>query len=165
MKPIYFLKIHEIDGESKCTDFQGWIEILSFSHSVANGAPAGRHSLSKSAREPDVEYFEVVKLVDTVTPVLNRWCLIGKAIKQVVLASCCQRESLFEFFRCELHDVVVSRASISAHASASNTDAEWNDYPVETVSFAFRKIVWKSKDKGKEDAPFIEASWDADREG
>ncbi len=132
-----FLKISTIPGE--CTDdqHQEWIEILSFSHGVAQ---AGSGSVSsgggRSAERCDHQDFSVVKTLDKASPALALSCCDGTHIPEVKLELCRSGGDKNKYMEYVMTDVIVSSVRPGGASQGSET------LPLEEVTFNYGKMTW-----------------------
>lgn len=132
-----FLKIETIPGE--CTDeaHGEWIEVLSYSHGMAqrsSGSVSSGGSLS--AERCDHQEFSVVKTLDKASPLLALSCSNGEHIPEVKLELCRSGKDKNKYMEYILNDVIVS--SVRPGGSAQSGDA----LPLEEVAFRYSKITW-----------------------
>lgn len=128
----YFLMVEGIDGESTSAQFEGTIEIESFSwgatqsaaSSGGGGSGVGKVSLSD---------LSVVKRVDKASPPLFLHCATGRHIPRAVLMARRNSPNVV-FLQYELSDILVS--------SLKDAGTE-GEYPLEEVTFSYGKIVYK----------------------
>ena len=158
-----YLKITEpnIEGESKDSEHDKWIEVLSFSHGVSQPTSAtastGGGRTTERCNHQDLT---VTKYMDASTPILNKTCCQGSHIKEIELK--CYRASAdgnkpVEYMTYKLENSIISSVSVGGGTG---------DLPVETVTFNYGKITWTYKPQaevapgGVENGTNIPASWD-----
>src|SRR3982751_3589858 len=75
----------EMKGESSLHGFEGKLELLSFSHSVAMQITGDFSNSERTFRKPNHQDMTVTKYLDAASPVLNQSCCEGKAFPKVDL--------------------------------------------------------------------------------
>ena len=78
-----YLKFEGIQGESRETAHQGWIEVSSFQWGVGRSASMG--SATGGAGKVSVSEIHITKTVDGTSPLLMRACASGQYFKNAVL--------------------------------------------------------------------------------
>ncbi|MFO0948997.1 MAG: type VI secretion system tube protein Hcp [Planctomycetota bacterium] len=132
-----FLKIDGIPGESQDSKHKEWIEILSYSHGVAQLSSGSSSSGgARSAERCDHADFSVVKTLDKASPKLNLFCCNGTHIKEVTIELCRATGDKQKYMEYKLSDVLVS--SVRPGGSSKGGDS----LPLEEVSFNYGKIDW-----------------------
>jgi len=132
-----YLKIGTIPGESTDEKHKDWIQILSYSHSMAQAGGNGASATGgRTAGSVDVHDFSVVKTLDKASPKLALACCNGEHLPHVTVELCRAGKDKQKYMEYKLSDAVVSavRPGGSAHGSDS--------LPLEEVSFRFSKIEW-----------------------
>lgn len=131
-----YLQLDPIKGESTDAKHKGWIEVFSFSHSLAqHGSGAISGGSSRVAGKVDVQDFTVTKRMDLSTPYLNKNCCNGKHIDKAVIEICKSTGQKEVFAKYTFENVVISSVSIGG--------GQGQEFPVETVSFTFGKVKWE----------------------
>ncbi|WP_333874591.1 Hcp family type VI secretion system effector [Methylobacter sp.] len=127
-----YLQIEPIKGESTDDAHKDWIQVLSFSHGVAQpvSGPSGTGGRAKS--RANFQDFTITKFVDKSSVDLNIHCAKGEHIAKLVLEVCQETGSKVCYYKCELENVMISSISIGGGG----------DKPQETVTFAFDIISW-----------------------
>lgn len=158
-----YLNITEpnITGESQDSKHKNWIEVLSYSHGVAQPASATASvSGGRTVERCQHQDFTITKYMDSSTPILNKTCCLGSHIKTIELK--CYRATAdggepVEYMAYKLENSIISSISVGGGAG---------DLPVETVTFNYGKITWTYKPQtelapgGVENGTNIPASWD-----
>ena len=131
-----FIEIDGIKGDSQDEKHKQWIEVLSYSHSVAqmgggSASAAGTHTGGRA----DVSEFSITKMLDSASPVLNQHCCTGKHIVNIKVELCRAMGDKTVFMEYILKDSMVSSVSCSGSSGGE-------DLPVEQVSFRFGEILW-----------------------
>ena len=130
-----FLKIEGIKGESTDAGHKDQIEVLSYSHSIAQqgGASVSRGGGQTGGRT-DIGDFSIVKVLDLATPNLFKYCASGKHIPNIVLELVSATENPHTYMKYTMSDVVVSSVRPGGSSNGEGTR------PLEEVSFRFAKI-------------------------
>jgi type VI secretion system secreted protein Hcp len=126
-----FLKLDDIEGESREAKHRGEIEILSFSWGVSNSAKACGLGGGGGAGKVSVSDFSIVKRVDSATPQLMRHCVNGKHISSGLITVRKAGEKPVEYLKIKLEDILISSAQ-SGGGGASE--------PVEQVTLNFTRF-------------------------
>jgi type VI secretion system secreted protein Hcp len=132
-----FLKIDGIPGESTDDKHKDWIEILSYSHGLAQPAVAASSAGgARSAERCNHSDFSIVKHLDIASPKLALFCCNGTHIKEVKVELCRATGDKTKYMQYTLSDVIVSgvRPGGSAHGGEA--------LPLEELSFNYGKIEW-----------------------
>jgi type VI secretion system secreted protein Hcp len=122
-----FLKLADIQGESKDAKHKDEIDVLAWSWGVSNPS-----STIIGAGKPQFRALSLTKFVDRATPALMSACAKGSHIPNALLT--CRRGGLnpLEFIKIGLSNVLIS--SISEGASGGE------DRPLETISLNYGRI-------------------------
>jgi type VI secretion system secreted protein Hcp len=132
-----FIKLDGIEGESKDSKHENWIEVISFSHDMRQAPSATVSSLGGGTTgRVDMADFSFTKGFDKASPKLYEACCKGIHVPNVSVEFCrASGGDKLTYMKIDMTDVVVSQVSPSAgHAD--------NDFPTEMVSLNFGKIVW-----------------------
>jgi type VI secretion system secreted protein Hcp len=127
-----YLVIDGTPGPSTSKD--GAIDILSFSFGASMTATYGAGASGKEARagRADVSNVTVMKVLDKTSPALFDHCVTGNILSKVTLLyDKPVGDSQQDYFKVEMTDALVT--SIQLSGSSEN--------PVESVAFAFQKVV------------------------
>lgn len=123
-----------IKGECQLTDFANKIELLSFSHGVAQQITGDQSNTKRTSGKPNHQDFTVTKYTDLATCTLVDYCNQAKAIPTVkITVGQNDAGKVTKFFVYELTNALVS--SISAGGGGGGK-------PQETVTFNYTKINW-----------------------
>ena len=148
------IKVEGIDGEDPDDKHDKWIEVLSFSHGVAQSVSTTSGTGGHTAGRVDFQDFTITKKIDTSTPDLNMHCCNGKHVNKVEFEVCKRvNEEQHVYMKYEMEDVIVSSVSPGGSDGAE---------VLETVSFAYGKIKWQYTpvdNKGKSGAA-VDRTWD-----
>ncbi|OLE74363.1 MAG: fimbrial protein [Acidobacteria bacterium 13_1_20CM_2_57_8] len=132
-----FLKIDGIPGESTDDKHKDWIEILSFSHGVAQ--PVSRTSSSAGgagAERCEHQDYTIVKYLDKASPKLYEYCSTGQHIKEITLELCRAGGDKLKYMEVKMEEVIVSTASPGGNGKGND------NFPTETISFNYGRIKW-----------------------
>ncbi|MCQ2913848.1 MAG: type VI secretion system tube protein Hcp [Alphaproteobacteria bacterium] len=150
-----FLKIDQIDGESKDSIHSKWIDILDFSHgaeqSIMTGSPdaAGRGIFKP---------FTFKHLVDSATPKLQEACMKGSHIKDAKIDFCrAIGGKQVVTYSTKLEGIKIVKAIVKLEDLG-----EGNFQLVETVDMLVNKEIWTQTSIGLDNVigGNIEASFD-----
>lgn len=131
-----YLKIDGIPGECKDEKHDGWIQLLSFSHGLAQiGTNLGGGGSRASSGKCEHQYFSFSKYIDKASPKLNLHCCNGANLKRVTLEICRQADrDKVCYLKYIFEPCLVANVSIGGSMG--------EDRPVENVSFNYTKIEW-----------------------
>jgi type VI secretion system secreted protein Hcp len=128
-----FIQITGIDGEATDDAHKDWIEVLSYSFSMADPG-AGATGTTRRRGDVVLEDIVLVKEVDKSSPKLMEKCVKGEVIASLVIDVCRVGEGgLFTYYKYELENVMVT----SFHSGGSTEEG----VPVETVTLNFEEIT------------------------
>ena len=137
-----FLKIEGIPGDATDKSHIKWIPLESWSHGVVmpiGGIGSGQQNLS--AGKVDFSDFTFAKRVDIASPLLAKYCCMGKVIPSMKLDLCRainQTGGTKEVFQTyEFKNALVS--------SVTNSGASGTDIPLETVSIRYSEMMAEHK--------------------
>jgi type VI secretion system secreted protein Hcp len=133
MSDIY-MQIDGLKGESTDSEHKDWIELLSFSHSIAQPASATATSAGggTTARCQHSDY-SISKYVDLASPKLYELCSSGKHIKSVKIEMMrASGDKRVKYMVVELGEVVISHVAPGGGG----------DFPSESVGFNYGTIKW-----------------------
>ena len=151
-----FMNIDGIQGDSTDDAHADWIEILSFSHGLAQDVGGSRSGGgAASAGRVDMSDFTIVKELDSASPLLHLQCCNGKHVPKVEIDLCRSGESKNLFMKYTLEDVLITQVSSGGASGA--------DMPTEQVSFNAGKVLWsytKTDPKSGAAGGNVDASWD-----
>jgi type VI secretion system secreted protein Hcp len=131
-----FLKLSTIPGESTDDKHKDWIEVLSFSWGVSQGAGGAARSTGGAATggRTDHQDFSITKYLDKASPKLFLACSNGEHIPEVTLALHRATGDKQKYMEYKMSDVLIS--SVSPGGSSQGADS----LPLEQVSFNYGKI-------------------------
>jgi type VI secretion system secreted protein Hcp len=142
----------DVPGTSTIKDFEGQIELLSFSHGVAMQITGDISNSERTSGKPNHQDFTVTKYLDQSSPRLNQSCCEGSTFKEVVITiGRNDHGNTMPLMDYTLKNVVLSSISIGGGGG---------DMPVETVTMNYSHIHWNYKGSGKSDAS---GGWDVAR--
>lgn len=153
-----YMKIDGIPGE--CTDdkHKGWIELLSYSAGVSQGAVGTRSDAgAASSGRADHSDFSIVKRLDKASPKLALACCNGEHIKGVEIQICRATKDATPYMIYKLSDVIIT--SYRPGGSSGGGD----NFPTEEVAFNYGKINQSyTETNPKTGAPGgkVESEWD-----
>jgi type VI secretion system Hcp family effector len=165
-----FLWIDGIPGDSPIKDFEDWIEVVSFDHSIRQTGIFGSSSGGiASAERSDHQPLTITKKIDTVTPKLAEACCRGTHFREIKLSinskkinsnnvTISNERSHDAILVIQLKDVMICSVSLYCN---SVTEGQL----VEAVSFVYGQIEWLSYIR-KEDGSLnrsVRAGWDITR--
>lgn len=131
-----YIQIEGVQGESTDEKHKGWIEVMSYSHGIAQQSSGAISSHgARSAGKCDHHDFTVTKRLDKSSPYLYKHGCNGKHFPKVVVEVCRSTGAKEVFMKYTFDHVVVSSAQIGGGFGQEN--------PVETVSFQYGKIKWE----------------------
>jgi type VI secretion system secreted protein Hcp len=129
-----FLKIDGIPGESTDDKHKEWIEVVSYSHGLAQMG-AGDRSTGGAATAGRCSHqdFSIVKELDKTSPTLDLYCCNGNHIKKVALELCRATGDKTKYMEYIMEDVIISSVGIGGGGGG---------LPTESVTFNYGKITW-----------------------
>lgn len=146
-----------IEGECRLAGYEGGIELLSFSHGIAQqisgDAGTARSGAQRNAGKPAHQEFTVTKYLDETSPALLTAAKDGLVIPTVKLTVGQNDEGKMErTFMFTLTDAVIHAMFVGGGDGGQMQ---------ETVTFSYRKIEWDyaAKAAGPGDVP---ATWSLD---
>ena len=144
-----------IKGESKMGDYTDMIELLSFSHGVAQQITGDPSNTKRTSGKPNIQDFTVTKYSDLATCKLIDYCLQAKPISKLnIIVGQNDNGKVTKLFTYELDNALVSSYSVGGGGGGK---------PTETVTFNFSKIVWTYVQQKTEvsEGGNLPATWDA----
>jgi type VI secretion system secreted protein Hcp len=128
-----FLEIPEVKGESQKRGHEDQIDIVSFSDGVvqhSNFAILGKGAGGGRAEFQDIH---LVKYVDKASAMLWQACSNHKHFPKATIHFIKHGEKPMEYFKVEMHDVVVSSLQTTGNSSGDN--------PTESVTLGCAKVT------------------------
>jgi type VI secretion system secreted protein Hcp len=151
-----FCKIDGISGESTDSAHAGEIEVLSYGLGFTQAAMVSTSGVGGSTgQRADLSEFSIVKLLDTSSPVLMKYCCTGKHIPTVTISVNGANESKAEYMNYVLSDVVVSSVNATGPSGSHHR-------PEESIGFRYGKIqvTYTPYDKTGKKGSAVKAGWD-----
>lgn len=132
-----YMQIDGIEGESLDDKHKNWIELLSYSHNIAQPTSASRSSAggATTGRSEHGDYL-VTMLMDKSYPKLAEAVSSGKPFKKVKIECCRAGGSQLKFKEIVLEEVLISSLSVDSSGSHGH------NFPVVTASLNYSKIEW-----------------------
>lgn len=135
----FFLKLKNIDGESKDNKYGDWIDVLSFSwgqaqtgtHAGGGGGGAGKVSMQD---------FHFTMKVNKATPKLMRACAEGEHIKDATFICRKAGKGQFDFLTIKFEDLLVSSYQTGASSAG-------DEIPIEQVALNYAKVTYEYKEQ------------------
>lgn len=153
-----YFKLDGVEGQAEDHKHEKWIQLLSYSHSIANET-TGLQSAGGSHMGGRVQHMDIVlaKQIDGTSPVLMLDCCQGKSHPTATIElvrSGASGSDAVPYEKIELTDVVIKSVSPSGADGAS--------FPTETVSLSYATIKWTVTKTGKDGKPAgeIVSGWD-----
>jgi len=123
-----------IAGESQLTDYAGMIEILSYSHGVAQQITGDQSNTKRTSGKPNHQDFTVTKYLDIATPKLINFCNLATPIPTVnITLGQNDNGHVTKTFVYVLTNALVSSVSVGGGGGGK---------PQETVTFNYTAISW-----------------------
>ena len=123
-----------IKGECQLTDYAGKIELLSYSHGVAQQITGDQSNTKRTSGKPNHQDFTVTKYQDLASCPLIDYCNQAKPIASVkVTIGQNDNGKVTKIFIYELTNALVSSISVGGGGGGK---------PQETVTFNYTKINW-----------------------
>ena len=142
-----------IGGECQLTDYNNMIELLSYSHGVAQQITGDQSNTKRTSGKPNHQDFTVTKYVDLSTPKLVDYCNQAKPIPTVkVTVGQNDNGKVTKVFTYELTNALVSSISVGGGGGGK---------PQETVTLNYTKISWTYNQQKSDvtDAGNAAATW------
>lgn len=123
-----------IPGESQLADYIGMIELLSYSHGVAQQITGDQSNTKRTSGKPNHQDFTVTKYVDIATPKLIDFCNQAKPIPTVnITIGQNDNGHVTKIFVYVLKNALVSSISVGGGGGGKAQ---------ETVTFNYTSITW-----------------------
>jgi type VI secretion system secreted protein Hcp len=142
-----------IKGECMLTDYNGMIELLSYSHGVGQQISGDQSNTKRTSGKPSHQDFTVTKYVDLASCQLIDYCNQAKPISTAkILVGQNDNGKVTVTMVYELTNALVSSVSVGGGGGGK---------PQETVTFNYTKISWKYVAQGANatDASATSAKW------
>jgi type VI secretion system secreted protein Hcp len=134
---VLILNCGAIKGESTLTDYKDMIEVLSFSHGVAQQITGDQSNQKRTSGKPNHQDFTITKFLDLATASLIDYCNQAKPLASIVL-TVGQNENgkVSPFMTYTLTNAIISSVSVGGGGGGK---------PQETVTFNYTAIAWDYK--------------------
>lgn len=124
----------DIAGESLLTDYAGKMELLSYSHGVAQQITGDQSNTKRTSGKPNHQDFTVTKYVDLATCKLIDYCNQAKPIASVtVTVGQNDNGTVIKYFTYVMTNALISSVSVGGGGGGK---------PQETVTFNYTKMTW-----------------------
>ncbi|MCX6598760.1 MAG: type VI secretion system tube protein Hcp [Acidobacteria bacterium] len=142
-----------IKGECQLTDFKDKIELLSYSHGIAQQITGDQSNTKRTSGKPNHQDFTVTKYLDLATTSLIDFCNQAKPIaKATITIGQNDNGTVDKYVVYELINALISSVSIGGGGGGK---------PQETVTFNYTGITWTYKVQKSDvsDAGNASAKW------
>jgi type VI secretion system secreted protein Hcp len=142
-----------ISGESQLTDYAGMIELLSYSHGVAQQITGDQSNTKRTSGKPNHQDFTVTKYQDLASCKLTDFCNQAKPIPTLkITIGQNDNGKVTKIFVYDLTNALVSSISVGGGGGSK---------PQETVTFNYTKISWTyaAQKSDVSDAGNTSATW------
>jgi len=124
----------DIAGESLLTDYKGKIELLSYSHGVAQQITGDQSNTKRTSGKPNHQDFTITKYVDLATCKLIDFCNQAKPLASVtVTVGQNDNGTVIKYFTYVMTNALISSVSVGGGGGGK---------PQETVTFNYTKMTW-----------------------
>lgn len=131
---VLILDCGDIKGECQLPDYTSMIEILSYSHGVAQQITGDQSNTKRTSGKPNHQDFTVTKYLDLATTKLIDYCNQAKPIPTVkVTIGQNDNGHVTKIFVYEMTNALISSVSIGGGGGGK---------PQETVTFNYTKMTW-----------------------
>jgi len=131
---ILDLSAASINGECQLTDYAQMIELLSFSHGVAQQITGDQSNTKRTSGKPNHQDFTVTKYMDLASCKLIEFCNQAKPIATAkITIGQNDNGKVTKIFIYEMTNVLVSSVSVGGGGGGK---------PQETVTFNYTKMSW-----------------------
>jgi len=152
----YFLKLDDIEGESRDETHKKQIEIESYSWGLSQ---SGTMALGGGGGAGKVQFqdFHFTKKIDKSSPMLFLKCATGEHIKEGILLGRKAGEEQHEFLQIKMNDIIIT--------SYQNGGSGGDVVPTDQFSLNFTKIhfAYKTQDEPGKPGETVSAGWDLKR--
>ena len=123
-----------INGECQLSDFTNMIELLSYSHGVAQQITGDQSNTKRTSGKPNHQDFTVTKYQDLASCKLIDYCNQAKPIPTIkVTIGQNDNGKVTKFFTYEMTNALVSSVSVGGGGGGK---------PQETITFNYTKMNW-----------------------
>jgi len=146
-----------IAGESQIDGYAGKIELLSFSHGVAQQITGDQSNQKRTSGRPNHQDFTVTKYLDLASASLIDYCNQAKPLASVkVIIGQNENGSLNPYLTYTMANAVISSVSVGGGGGGK---------PQETVTFNYASIQWdyKQQKTAVSDAGTNSAVWSLEK--
>ncbi len=141
--PIY-LRLDGIKGDSTAQGFEGQVEALSFSHSVARPLGLATGSTGAEVGPPTLSEISLTKMVDVSSVPLLRASLVGEPFDTGRISfTRTDREVLVAYLWLDLANVWITSIATSSGG----------DRPMEQLTLHVDRLTWSFDDRDDQDPP------------
>jgi type VI secretion system secreted protein Hcp len=154
----YFLKIDDVNGESRDAKHANEIDVLSWSWGETQAGAASRSVGGASASRVQFRDVSITAKMSKASPILFQACAKGMPYRQAVLTARKAGKAQQDFYMMKFYDVVVT-------SYQSGGSAKGDEVPIDQFTFNFGKVEIEYKPQkpdGSLDAG-IKAKWDVRR--
>jgi len=124
----------DIAGESLLTDYAGKIELLSYSHGVAQQITGDQSNTKRTSGKPNHQDFTVTKYVDLASCKLIDYCNQAKPLATItVTVGQNDNGTVIKYFTYVMTNALISSVSVGGGGGGK---------PQETVTFNYTKMTW-----------------------
>lgn len=134
---VLILDAGDIKGECTLTDYKDKIELLSFSHGVAQQITGDQSNQKRTSGKPNHQDFTVTKYVDLATASLIDYCNQAKPLASIkIIVGQNENGAVNAIMTYTMTNALVSSISVGGGGGGK---------PQETVTFNYTKIQWDYK--------------------
>jgi type VI secretion system secreted protein Hcp len=124
----------DIAGESLLKDYAGKIELLSYSHGVAQQITGDQSNTKRTSGKPNHQDFTVTKYVDLASCKLIDFCNQAKPLASItVTVGQNDNGAVIKYFTYVMTNALISSVSVGGGGGGK---------PQETVTFNYTKMTW-----------------------
>ncbi|PWT90567.1 MAG: type VI secretion system tube protein Hcp [Proteobacteria bacterium] len=124
----------DIAGECLLSDYTGKIELLSFSHGVAQQITGDQSNTKRTSGKPNHQDFTVTKYVDLASCKLIDFCNQAKPLASItVTVGQNDNGTVVKYFTYVMTNALISSVSVGGGGGGK---------PQETVTFNYTKMTW-----------------------
>jgi type VI secretion system secreted protein Hcp len=132
----------DVKGECKLSDYTDKIELLSYSHGVAQQITGDQSNTKRTSGKPNHQDFTVTKYVDLSTCKLIDYCNQAKPLATItVTVGQNDNGAVVKYFTYTFTNALISSVSVGGGGGGK---------PQETVTFNYTKMTWTYKQQKEE---------------